>query len=302
MSVQGKRVMVQEDEFKIPLEFNVVDTEGSGAPVLLLHGFPDRAAVWSNQIHALKDAGFRVIAPDLRGFGDSAKPHDTDRERDVALYRLERTVQDLLQILARLGIDGPVHVVGHDWGAAVGWVLASMVKTRGRVRSLVAMSVGHPLGYKRPTISQREKSWYIYFFQHERAEHAIQKDLTFLAEWSRHPDPQQVERWKQDLARPGALTAALNWYRANASPDPKHSIVDLIPVLEAQGQWTNVQVPTLGIASTNDPHLTPEPMKNSAKFVAGYWRYAEVAAGHWLQLENPAWVTDQLVGFLKPAS
>lgn len=299
MSLPGKPITVPDPDLdKKSLTLNVVDA-GAGDPVLLLHGFPDSAEAWREQIKPLVAAGYRVIAPDLRGFGDSDKPRDpANIARDIGFYNLQRVVADIGGVLAQLVPAGTrVHVVGHDWGAAVGWVLASLTRTQGLVRSLVAMSVAHPRAYKKPSILQRERSWYIYFFQHPRAEFAIQSDPQFLPEWSRYPA--EVSRWQKDLGRPDALTAALNWYRANASPDPDRSIVDKIPKLEASGDWSKVPVPTLGISSTRDPHLTPEPMQASGQYVAGPWTYREVPAGHWLQLERPDLVNALVIDFLK---
>src|SRR5262245_36605960 len=116
------------------LNFNVVH-EGSGEPVLLLHGFPDSSHLWRNQIPALVDAGFRVVAPDLRGFGDSDKPLETEA------YGVPAIVEDVVGILDRLDVRR-AHVVGHDWGAAVAWALTALHPER--VSRLVALSVGHP--------------------------------------------------------------------------------------------------------------------------------------------------------------
>ena len=116
------------------VELAVLD-EGEGEAVLLIHGFPDSARLWRHQLPTLTDAGFRVVAPDLRGFGASGKP------ADVAAYRMHHAVKDMLAVLDALGIER-AHVVGHDWGAAVAWALALMAPQR--VNRLVAMSVGHP--------------------------------------------------------------------------------------------------------------------------------------------------------------
>src|SRR5215831_19340129 len=125
MSITGQRFVVRDAQSGSDLEFNVV-VAGKGDPVLLLHGFPDSSQVWSAQIQSLSDAGYQVIAPDLRGFGDSAKPHDPDPARDVGLYSLLRIVGDVVGIVTQLQLTKPVHVVGHDWGAVLGWVLASV--------------------------------------------------------------------------------------------------------------------------------------------------------------------------------
>jgi len=120
------------------LSFAVEDTGGDGASVLLLHGFPDSSALWRHQIPALTAAGYRVIAPDLRGYGDSDRPEGADQ------YRLELLASDILGVLDALDV-GSTSVVGHDWGAALGWGLAAL--TPERVNRFVALSVGHPGGY-----------------------------------------------------------------------------------------------------------------------------------------------------------
>lgn len=112
-----------------------MDDSGTGTPVLLLHGWPDTSDLWRYQMPALARAGFRAIAPDLRGFGRSAKPEATDA------YGITDHVGDLLGILDQLGVQ-KAHVVGHDWGAAIGWVFAALAPDR--VASLTALAVGHP--------------------------------------------------------------------------------------------------------------------------------------------------------------
>src|SRR5436305_8975968 len=109
--------------------------EGEGRPVLLLHGFPDSSYVWRHQIRALVDEGFRAVAPDLRGFGES------DRPAAVEDYALGRTVADVTSILDELSLER-VQLVGHDWGALLAWLVAAFMPHR--VERLVAMSVGHP--------------------------------------------------------------------------------------------------------------------------------------------------------------
>src|SRR5512135_583981 len=99
------------------IALNVVET-GSGPVILLLHGFPDSAALWRHQIPALTDAGYRVVAPDLRGFGES------DRPDGVANYAMPTLVGDVLGVLDALGVAHAA-VVGHDWGAALGWAMAA---------------------------------------------------------------------------------------------------------------------------------------------------------------------------------
>ena len=122
-----------------------VEDHGSGKPVLLLHGWPDSAYLWRNQIPFLVNSGFHAIAPDLRGFGRS------DRPEGVPAYSLQNVVGDVVGILDGLGI-GAADIIGHDWGAAVAWFLAAVYP--GRVHKLVVLSVPHPLAPR--TLRQRE--------------------------------------------------------------------------------------------------------------------------------------------------
>src|SRR6516225_3105813 len=128
---------------------------GQGRPVVLLHGFPDSGRLWRHQVPALAGAGFQVIVPDLRGYGRSDKPEA------VGAYSMSLLAGDVIAVLADLGIDR-AHVVGHDWGAALAWALASLAP--GSVDHLVVMSVGNPVTFLR-TLEQRQKSWYMLLFQ-----------------------------------------------------------------------------------------------------------------------------------------
>ncbi len=136
----------------VGIEYEVT---GEGRPVVLLHGFPDSSRLWRHQVPALAGAGFQVIVPDLRGYGRSGKPEA------VEAYSLLLLAGDVMAILADLEI-ATAHVVGHDWGAALAWGLASLAPSS--VDHLVALSVGHPVTFRR-TPEQREKSWYMLLFQ-----------------------------------------------------------------------------------------------------------------------------------------
>jgi pimeloyl-ACP methyl ester carboxylesterase len=252
--------------------------EGKGTPVLLLHGFPDSSHLWRHQIPALTNAGFRVIAPDLRGFGGSDKP------QTVQDYALPVLLGDVTGIMDGLGVER-THVVGHDWGAALAWMLAALFPDR--VHRLVALSVGHPAVFATLPIEQREKSWYMLLFQFQGiAEQMLRADgWRLLRELLRGQG--DFDRYVEDLARPGALTAALNWYRANVAPQAE---------APAFGDLPRVQAPTLGVWSTGDNHLVEAGMTRSAEQVAGPWRYERIeGAGHWISLDAP----DRLNGLLR---
>lgn len=256
------------------------DVAGEGAPVVLLHGFPDTAACWRHQVHALVESGFRVVTLDLRGYGRSDKPEA------VEAYSVPLLAGDVLGVLDDLGI-ARAHVVGHDWGAGVAWALGAFVPER--VERLAVLSVGAPATFLR-TLEQREKSWYMLLFQYEGlAEEWLRRDdwANFRA-WARHPDADAVIA---SLEEDGSLTPGLNYYRANLPPTAWVGPGPELP---------KVLAPTLGIWSTGDMALTEQQVVDSASSVAGEFRYERVeGAGHWLQLEAPDAVSALLVDFLR---
>jgi len=262
------------------LNFHVVD-EGSGPAVLLLHGFPDSSDLWRNQIPALVNAGLRVVAPDLRGFGESDKPSE------VEAYALPVVLQDTLGLLDTLGI-ARAHVVCHDAGAAIGWMLAALHPTH--VDRFVALSVGHLNTFWQAGLDQREKSWYMLLFQFRGlAEEILTRDnWKLFRDWARHHP--ETEKWIKDLARPGALTAGLNWYRANMGPEVFLTEPQLLPP---------VQAPTLAVWSSGDAYMTEAPVVRSAEWVTGSWQYERLeGASHWMQFDQPARLNELLVKFL----
>jgi pimeloyl-ACP methyl ester carboxylesterase len=272
--------MSRVDVDGVGIEYEVT---GQGSPVVLLHGFPDSGRVWRHQVPALAGAGFQVIVPDMRGYGRSGKPEP------VAAYSLPLLAGDVLAVLADLEIPR-AHLVGHDWGAAVAWVLASVVPDK--VDHLTVLSVGHPATFLR-TLEQRQLSWYMLLFQFtDVAERWLSQDnwAGFRA-WSRHPDVEQVI---SELDRTGSLTPGLNWYRANLAPDAWASPPPDLPP---------VQAPTMGIWSSGDMALGEPQMIDSAQSVAGGWRYERLdGPGHWMQLEAPDQVNRLLLDFLPLSS
>ena len=249
-----------------------------GTPVLLIHGWPDTARLWRHQIPALVKSGRRVLAPDTRGRGRS------DRPTEVGDYHAMSSIPDMLAVLDAVGAES-AHVVAHDWGAAVGWGLA--ITQPHRVRSLTAISVGHPNAFRAAGIQQLMRSWYMLLFQFEGiAEQWLsQNDWAMFRKFSgNHPETQA---WIDDLSVDGALSASLNWYRANAHPSglvKRHK-----PVPPAQ-------VPTLGIWSSGDFALTESQMTESGKHVAGEWRYERIDdSSHWIPLDQPDHLNDLLL-------
>lgn len=200
------------------LNFNVADA-GDGPPVVLLHGWPDSWHLWTSQMQALVEAGYRVVAPDLRGFGKSDRPEGVDQ------YAMVHSVGDVAGIMDALAIEQAV-VVGHDFGASLAWVFTSFMPDR--VVKLATVSVGHPAAFAAAGLRQRQLSWYMMWFQFPGvAEEGLsENDFAFFRRWAYGgvepgEDP-HAERQIADLSRPGALTAGFNWYRANVTPATFH--------------------------------------------------------------------------------
>jgi pimeloyl-ACP methyl ester carboxylesterase len=260
----------------VPL--HVRDT-GTGTPVVVLHGWPDDGNLWRHQTPALAAAGYRVIAPDLRGFGASGKP------TEVAAYAVPSLVADVVGILDALDIQR-AHLVGHDWGAAIGWMTGALAGDR--VASLTALSVGHPAAIRAAGWPQREKSWYMLLFQFPGVAERWLSDDDFrnLREWSGHPD---IEPALRRLSEPGALTASLGPYRAVLAPESLLSPPQLPPVA----------APTMGVWSAGDVALVEAGMVNSGRYVHGPWRYERIDdAGHWIPIDAPDQLNKLLLDFL----
>ncbi len=250
-------------------------------PVLLIHGWPDSGALWRQQIPALLEAGYRLIVPDQRGFGRS------DRPADVSDYAIARSVADMVAILDAFAV--PTATWSARWGASVAWQLAT--SHPGRVTTLVALSVPHPRSPM--TLRQAEMGWYQLFFQFEGiAEATIQADDWAWLRWLTRNDG-DLERAILDLSRPGALTASLNWYRANLAPRMPGPTREL----------AKITVPTMGVWSTGDHYLDGERMKLSSDAIDGLWRYEEIAgASHWIPLDAPSELNAMLLDWLTTPS
>lgn len=261
------------------LTFDVrVEGPADGAPVLLLHGFPQHSGQWHAVAPALHAAGLRTVAPDQRGYSPGARP------RDVDAYQMAECVADALALLSTLDIE-TAHVVGHDWGAIVGWHLAAMHPER--VRTLTALSVPHPLAYARAIATdpqQQERGAYLRLFRIPgKAEEVL------LAEGARRLramfvglDPAVVEGYVRPLLEPGALTAVLAWSRALSLADAER----LGPV----------PVPTTYVWSDDDPAVAGSAAHACAAHVTGDYRFVALAgAGHWLTDVVPDVVTEAVL-------
>ncbi|WP_303842769.1 alpha/beta fold hydrolase [Natronobeatus ordinarius] len=280
----------------------VVAGPEAGDLVVLLHGFPEYWYSWRHQIPALVDAGYRVVAPDMRGYNRSEKPHG------VAAYRLPALVGDVVGLLDAFGAD-QAHVVGHDWGGVVAWELAGAHPER--VTSLTVMNAPHPAKYVREcSLEQARRSWYVLAFQipwlPERlfASRDFAAFETLFGEGAVEPNaftPAEIERYKAAFRRPGALESAINYYRALFRDSMPGELLARVPVVgpAITDPVTPIEPPTLVVWGERDVALSIEQVEGLERYVETVRIERVPDASHWVQVDRPDRVTDALVGFLE---
>jgi pimeloyl-ACP methyl ester carboxylesterase len=264
---------------------------GAGPLVILLHGFPEFWYSWRHQIPALVAAGYRVIAPDQRGYNLSAKP------RRVGAYRIEELAADVAGLIQHAG-ESRATVVGHDWGGLVAWHFAMQYPDR--VDKLIALNAPHPAAFRRELCrpAQLAKSWYMFFFQLPVLPECVirARDFAGLAKTLR-TDPvrpgaftdEDIPLYQQALAQPGALTAAINYYRA----------LFCRPLLELRRPYPTITVPTLLIWGERDRYMTPRATENLGSWVPHLRIQRIPDASHWVQQDAPERVNEWMIDFLR---
>ena len=254
----------------------------SGEPAILLHGFPETSIMWVSLMERLGDEGYRCCAPDQRGYSPGARPGG------IADYEYRKLVSDVMALADALGY-ARFHLIGHDWGSAIGWVILHLHPDR--VRSWTAMSVPHMDAFASAIADdpdQRERSRYMGFFMlPEKPEQSLAADdfAVLRSLWSSIPK-EQVDEYVSVFSQPGALTAALNWYRANAV---------LLEKRRGGPKFGTVQHPTLLIWGNHDIAVGRASIERTAQYMKGTYRLAELNAGHWLVQEEPERVHDEIL-------
>jgi pimeloyl-ACP methyl ester carboxylesterase len=266
----------------------LVDGPADGEMFILLHGFPEGAESWSKQIDDLAKAGCLAVAPDLRGYGLSDAPEGVEH------YAIDQLVADVAAIIEAFGRD-EANVAGHDWGAIVAWFFAG--RHPEMTKTLTALSVGHPAAVAAAAAQdpdQRERSRYIGLFLMEgKAEHVLAEDDygRLRSSFSIGPNPDAVPRnvvdhFTKSLARPGRLTAALNYYRANLSSSTGWA---------ALANELQITMPTQLLWGDQDHALGRRGAEATAAYAKGEYRLEVLeGAGHWLQFERPDEVSRSL--------
>lgn len=278
-SVPGKKMVLNGVRYHI-------GEQGSGDKVvLLLHGMPDTSSTWDRQIPALVQAGYRVIVPDMLGYGETEKPADSQR------YSGELIIADMVALLDTLGV-AQVDVVGHDWGAFVSWEL--VLNFPQRFRRHVALSVGHPdLIGSMDSVEEAKYSWYMYLnTQEASAQLYAENDGAFLKNIILPTHPELEEVWSR-MQHPDAMRGMLNWDRAN----PMAAIY--LAAATSKTPPRKCEVPTLGLWSSGDTYLWEAQVQDSDGLMAAPWRYVRIdGASHWMMLDRPQAVNSALLEWL----
>jgi pimeloyl-ACP methyl ester carboxylesterase len=262
-------------------------TAGSGPLLLLLHGFPDFWFSWRRQIPALAGR-FTVVAPDQRGYNESDKPGWG--------YSVDVLVADIMELIAALGHERAM-LLGHDWGGAVAW--AAAIARPQRVARLAVINSPHPASFAeqlRRNPRQMARSAYMGFFalpllpelalsagNYAVIERELRRDLPGGA-----ISEAEIAAYKDAIGKPGALTAALGWYRAAARQGPRGLFA---------GTGMRCQVPTLQIWGDRDPYLGPELYADTGRFAPDLTSLPIPGAGHWAHQWAPAQVNAALLAF-----
>ncbi|MDT5164306.1 MAG: hypothetical protein QOC88_1200 [Mycobacterium sp.] len=255
------------------LTFDVRDAGPADGPVVvLLHGFPQHNDSWDAVIARLTAQGYRCLAPNQRGYSPGARP---PRRRD---YRIPELVGDLGALIDASGAQ-QVHLVGHDWGAAVAWAAAAEMPER--LKTVSPVSVPHPAAFLKSFLNSRQglASYYMYLFQLPRIPEwtMLRRNGSFLSKSLRQSGqaPAVAERDAQAMLEPGALTAAINWYRA-------------LPLSSPGSINQKISVPTLYVWSDQDIALMPQSAYDTGRYVTGEYRF-EIMPGvsHWIPDEQP---------------
>lgn len=266
--------------------------EPGAEPVILLHGFPETSPMWRPLMERLAAAGYRCLAPDQRGYSPGARP------QDVEAYRYSELGADVLALADAWSPGERFHLVGHDWGALVGWVVVDQAPER--IASWTALSIAHPRAFEEATYADPGGDLYRGFLQvavapgNAAEAGMLANDLAALRGVWASSTPEQVAEYVRVFSQPGAFTAALNYYRASRAH--KRTLDD--PAVA----FGPVDVPTLLIWGEQDPYCRRMSVELGAPYMKGEYRVATLPAGHWLMQEQEGAVADEVLSHLRAHS
>ncbi|HWA62465.1 MAG TPA: alpha/beta hydrolase [Caulobacteraceae bacterium] len=269
-----------------------VDEAGSGDSVALcLHGFPESRFSWRHQLPVLADLGWRAIAPDTRGYGQSSRPPK------VADYKIDRLVDDAAGLFEAAGAKRRL-LIGHDWGGIIAWAFAA--QNRLPLDGLIVMNAPHPVVFgkvMRSSWKQRMKSWYMFVFQipglpealttANNARAVVEGFTREAVDKSAFP-PEVTEVYRRNALIPGAMTAMINYYRAN--------VLDLS---RFRGDLPKIEAPTLLIWGENDGFMGVEATEGYGPYVRDFTLRRLPNVSHWVQQEAPVAVNAAMAAWMK---
>jgi pimeloyl-ACP methyl ester carboxylesterase len=263
-------------------------TQGEGPLVVLLHGFPEFWYSWRYQIPFLAGHGYMVVAPDLRGYNETDKPSKG--------YNVSTLLRDIVGLIKGLERDKAI-IVGHDWGGALAWAFAARYPQM--TERLIVLNAPHPAAFARElrTWRQLRKSWYMFFFQLPwLPEYVLGRNHATPLGWilyrtavqkSAFP-PDVIERYRDAMSKPGALTGGINYYRA---------MFTRVRSLRASS-GAIINVPTLLIWGEQDVALGIELTHDLEQWVPNIQIRRLPDSGHWVQQEKPDAVNELILEFL----
>jgi pimeloyl-ACP methyl ester carboxylesterase len=280
MEIQAQTWTIGEFHF-------TVNTAGpaSGPPVLLLHGFPQTRHMWRHQLPALAAAGFRAVAPDQRGYSAGARP------LEVEAYASDLLTSDALAMMNACGAQR-FHLVGHDWGGQLAWLIAA--DNPDRVATLTMLSRPHPAAFARAMAEdpeQAKRSQHHKAFREAEAAARLRQDNFKMLRAGLEREgvaPEDFDAHFRTLGEPGALEAAINWYRANNI---------------ASAAIPPVSVPTLYIWGTADASVGRRAAELTEQFVSGPYRFVEIeGGGHFIVDQFPDYIAQLLIEHIRSTS
>jgi len=268
------------------MTFRCREAGTQGEPVILLHGFPETSHMWIDLMPELVDAGYRCLAPDQRGYSPGARPGAVDS------YRYEDLSDDVIAIADAWGARR-FHLVGHDWGALAGWTVVDRYPER--VASWTALSVPHPKAFATAVRDDPEEEPYrqiLQLFITPGSENiALANDAAMLRQAWSNSSPDEVADYLSVLTQPGALAAALNWYRSSRAH--ARSLED------ETLSFGPVSTPTLFLWGNADPYIRPIAVEMGHAYMKGPYRFAALECGHWMAQEKGDEVAAELTANLR---
>ena len=254
--------------------------DNDGDAVILLHGFPETSRMWYDLIPVLASGGFKVVAPDQRGYSSGARPPK------ISDYSIDKLSQDVIDIADAFQFE-KFHLIGHDWGAAVGW--AAVAIHSDRIISWTALSVPHLDAFLEAISTdkdQQRKSQYIKFFKKPILPEFYFSifGYKYLKDIWRKSSKEEIEKYLEVFKQKGALKSSLNWYRANMKNDDK-SIGD-------------IAAPTLIIYGLKDMAIGEKSVDKSENYLKGDYKIEKLESGHWLIQESFEAVSKSIINHL----